>query len=191
MSKQHMWRRSVVGGCALGIALLGLLACLPNSVSAQSAELNQTIERGVALDRAGQYVEALPFYRKALDMVQREFGADHIAMADMLNGLASLYLDLGQHDGAEPLLKRSLAIRKSALGSDHPKIALSLNNIAGVYTRQGRYDEAEPLLKRSLSIWEKSVGPQHPRVAMTLNNLAEVYLYQGRYGDAEALFGGL
>ena len=188
MSKQHMWRRSVVGGCALGIALLGLLACLPNSVSAQSAELNQTIERGVALDRAGQYVEALPFYRKALDMVQREFGADHIAMADMLNGLASLYLDLGQHDGAEPLLKRSLAIRKSALGSDHPKIALSLNNIAGVYTRQGRYDEAEPLFKRSLSIWEKSVGPQHPRVAMTLNNLAEVYLYQGRYGDAEALY---
>ena len=57
-----------------------------------------------------------PFFRKALEFGEREFGSNHSTTATFLNNLARLYHAQGRYADAEPLHERSLAIWEKALG---------------------------------------------------------------------------
>jgi CHAT domain-containing protein len=154
---------------------------------AQSDELKETYDQGMALVTAGRYNKAIPYFEKILELHEQKFGSEHPNTTKSLNDLGLLYSKQGRYAEAEPLFKRSLAIREKALGAEHPDVATSLNNIALNYNAQGRYGEAEPLLKRSLAIREKALGPDHPDVALSLNNIALNYNAQARFGEAEPL----
>jgi tetratricopeptide (TPR) repeat protein len=167
--------------------ILAILWLWPASLHAQSEALMEAYNQGQALYAAGQYEEAIPLFRRALELGEREFGPDHPTTAVLINNLAFLYKHQGRYAEAEPLLKRVLAIDEKALGPDHPDVAGSLNNLAFLYHNQGRYEAAEPLYKRALAIDEEALGPDHPNVALSLNNLAELYRVQGRYEAAEPL----
>ena len=113
--------------------VLAILWLWPASPHAQSEALDEAYYQGQTLYEAGRYEEAIPFWRKALELGEREFGPDHPTMATLLNNLAELYRAQGRYEAAEPLYKRALAIREKALGPDHPAVATSLNNLAGLY----------------------------------------------------------
>ena len=66
--------REVLCKCAIGIMVWSLLVLLPENVSAQSPELMQAHQQGLALNKKGQYKEAIPFFQKALELGEREFG---------------------------------------------------------------------------------------------------------------------
>jgi tetratricopeptide (TPR) repeat protein/CHAT domain-containing protein len=142
---------------------------------------------GLTLATLGRYVEAEPFFRRALAIYEKAFGPNHPDVAASLHNLATLYTEQGRYAEAEPLYRRALGINEKALGPDHPDVADNLNNLAALYKDQGRYAEAEPLYKRALVIREKAFGPDHRDVAQSLNNLADLYSAQGRYAEAEPL----
>ena len=119
--------------------ILAILWLWPASLYAQSQELMDAYRQGLALYEVGRYEEAIPFYREALELGEREFGPDHPTTAILLNNLAALYDDQGRYAEAEPLFKRSLAIREKSLGPDHPSVATGLNNIALMYYAQARH----------------------------------------------------
>ncbi len=147
-----------------GFALALAVARSPAlSTRGQSPELMDSVRRYQALSGQGNYAAAVPFAKKALRLVEREFGPDHKITANFLGNLAELYRAQGRYGDAEPLYKRSLAIREGALGPEHPDVAQSLNNLALLYQSQGKYAEAEPLYKRSLDIWEKQTAMQMPQ----------------------------
>ncbi len=104
------------------LVLIGLCVW-PVGLRAQSAALMEAYRQGGALYQAGRYGEALSFWKKALELGQREFGPDHPQTAAFLNNLAVLYKAQGRYAEAEPLFKRSLAIREKALGAEHPDVA--------------------------------------------------------------------
>ncbi len=133
---------------AFPLVLIGLCVW-PVGLRAQSAALIEAYQQGGALYQAGRYDEALPFWKKALELGQREFGPEHPSTAMLLNDLAELYRLQGKYAEAEPLVKRSLAIREKALGPDHPDVATSLNNLADA-------DEAERMEARVKAIRAKS-----------------------------------
>jgi tetratricopeptide (TPR) repeat protein len=143
---------------------------------------------GKAYKDAIRYAEAEVPYLKALELRERQLGADHPDVATSLNNLALLYDSQGRYSEAEPLYVRSLSIRERQLGTDHLDVATSLNNLAALYKYQGRYGEAEPFYVRSLEIREQQLGADHPDVASSLNNLANLYRSQGRYSQAEPLY---
>ncbi len=92
------------------LVLIGL--CLwPVGLRAQSAALMKAYKQGEALYQAGRYDEALPFWKKALKLGQREFGPEQPSTAMLLNNLAELYRLQGRYAEAEPLHKRALARR--------------------------------------------------------------------------------
>src|SRR5271156_2470974 len=66
-------------------------------------ELRASFGKAMALQRQGQYREALPYYQKALDLAPSVFGKDDLNTAVIQNNLANLYLDVGQYANAEPL----------------------------------------------------------------------------------------
>ncbi len=163
--------------------LLTTLWLWPTSLSAQSEDLMEANRQGQALYEAGLYEEAIPAWRKALELAEREFGPDHLTTAILLAKLAVLYEFQGRYETAEPLYRRALDINLEALVSTHPQVATSLINLARLYDALGRHKEAEPLYRRGLAIREKVVGPDHPDFAKNLKIVVELYEAQDRYDE--------
>ena len=119
---------------------------------AQSEALIQAFKQGLALKQAGRYGEATPFWVKALELGERDFGPEHPTTATFLGNLAFLYRAQGRYADAEPLYKRALAVKDKALGPQHPSVAISLNNLAELYRAQGRYAEGLDHMRRASAI---------------------------------------
>ena len=105
------------------LALLGLMLW-PMESHAQSEELTEAIEQGQRLLEEQSYGEAVPFFRKALGLSEREFGPEHAETVELLNSLAGLYFVLGRYADAELLLERVVGIRERNFG---PPLASSGN----------------------------------------------------------------
>ena len=145
-------------------------------------------ETAAYLYYSGQYSEAEPLSRQALEIRRTALGEDHPDFATNLNNLAGLYHSQGRYAEAEPLCHQALDVHRTALGEDHPDFAASLNNLAELYSSQGRYEKAEPLHRQALEIRRTVLGEDHLDFAMSLNNVAGLYRSQGRYEEAEPLY---
>lgn len=143
--------------------------------------------RAIELYGQGRYADALPFYRRALEIRQRLLPANDPLIAQSHNNLAAGLLALGQIDEAEKNLREALKIRESALGPDHPDVAQTLNNIGALLYDKGAFAEAEPLYRRALAIREKELGPDDLLVAGTVNNLGNLMMVMKKYEAAEPL----
>ena len=138
--------------------ILVVLWLWPSSLHAQSEALLEANRQGKALYESGQYEQAIPYWRKALELGEKEFGSNHLT-ANLVDTLARTYHAHGKYAEAEPLYKRALAIREKVLGPDHPVVVTSLITLALMYIEQRNYDSAEPLLKRALAIDDNTIGP--------------------------------
>ncbi len=57
--------------------VLAILWLWPASLHAQSEAFMEAYRQGQALYEAGRYEQAIPFFREALELGEREFGSDH------------------------------------------------------------------------------------------------------------------
>ncbi len=135
--------------------VLAILWLWPTGLYAQSEAYTDAYQRGLTLYQAGRYEQAIPFWRKVLELSEREFGPDHPTTATMLNNLAVLYKSQDRYEAAEPLYERALAIREKALGPDHPDVAKSLENYATLLRKTDRDNEAVTLEVRAKAIRAK------------------------------------
>jgi CHAT domain-containing protein len=119
-----------------------------------------------------------------LKIDEKIFGPEHIKMTATMDGLASLYSDLGKLTEAESLYKRSLKIREKTLGPEHPDLVYSFNNLAVFYASFGDNTKAESLYKRCIEMLENVFGPDHPDIAMVLSNQALLYASLDKYKNA-------
>lgn len=142
---------------------------------------------GTYLGERAQLNDVEPFYQQALTLREQMLPPDHPDIAQSLNYLAGLYLDLGRFQEAEPLFRQALAMRIKVFGERHVAVAESLNDLAGLNWRLGKLEESSDLLQRSLAIREDLLDPYHPDVALSLGNLAVIYGLQGKYEQAEPL----
>ena len=140
------------------------------------------------LHERGQYADAEPLYKQAMEIRRTALGERHPSYATSLNNLAVLYRAMVRHADAEPLYKQAMEIRRTALGERHPDYANSLNNLAVLYDAMGRHADAEPLYKEAMEIYRTALGERHPDIATSLNNLAGLYYAMGRHADAEPLY---
>jgi len=146
--------------------------------------LNQA---GMRWHNLGEWPQAEPLLRRALELDEKKFGPDHPEVAIRLNNLAELLRATHRPAEAEPLYRRALAISEKRFGPAHPDVATCLNNLALLLQATNRLAEAEPLMRRALAIDEQSYGPEHPNVARDLNNLAQLLQATNRLAEAEPL----
>jgi tetratricopeptide (TPR) repeat protein len=146
-------------------------ATLIETYSFEFAEASRLLDQTVYyLKRHAQYPLAELLYRRALVILEHQFGPEHPNTAASLNNLALLYKAQGKYKQAELLYRRALAIDKKASGLDHPDVAIDLNNLAMLYKVQSKYEQAEPLLQRALVILEQRLGPDHPTTMIIREN---------------------
>lgn len=144
-------------------------------------------QTGYYLLERGQHKKAEPLLRRALQLDEIIFGANHPRVAIALNNLATLLNETNRVAEAEPLLRRALLIDENNYGPNDPNVSIALNNLATLLQANDRLDEAESLLHRALQIDASHFGPNHLRVAIDLNNLATLLLAANRLAEIEPL----
>ena len=107
-----------------GMLLIVLFAALTmaggGSAGAQGPDTIATLTRQVQeMVAAGRVIEALPLARRVIDLIGRERGPDDLELANAMNMLALLHVQLGAYAEAEPLYKQALGIRERVLGAEH------------------------------------------------------------------------
>ena len=126
----------------------------------------------------GDYAQAEPLYRQAMEIRRKRLGEDHPDYATSLNNLAALY----EARATTPRPSRSTARRwrsgRRPWARTTPTTPPSLNNLAVLYQAMGDYAQAEPLYRQALEIRKKAPGrgpsrlrhqPEQPGLCCTVD----------------------
>ena len=157
--------------------------------TAEGADLAMVLDKAGGMLRVnGQYSEAEPLYRQALEGRTRVLGPDHPDTLSGINNLAMCIHTQSHRSEAEPLFRQALDGRTRVLGPDHPETLSSINNLATCIKAQGRLSEAEPLYRQALEGRTRVLGLDHPSTLASVYNLAGCIADRGRRSDAEPLY---
>lgn len=141
-----------------------------------------------SLYRQRRNEEAVPHYRKAIEIREELLGENHPTLANSLNNLSSLLQSIGEFEEALDLSKKVLQIYEEKHGTDHHYYGTGLSNHGVILRNLGRYDEAETALEQALDIRIHSLGRQHSEVANTYFQLANLHRSTGNYYEADSHF---
>ena len=136
----------------------------------------------------GQYDEAEPLYREAVQLAEQAYGAEATEVAIMLDNLAGLYFEQHRLTLSEPLRRRALEIFLKSTGPESANTLTSTQNLGALLHSQGKFAEAERLYRQALVIAEKIYRPDNPQLARLLDNLAGAVRSQDRLVEAGPLY---
>jgi tetratricopeptide (TPR) repeat protein/tRNA A-37 threonylcarbamoyl transferase component Bud32 len=131
------------------------------------------------------YVAAEASLRRAVELVERGEGSDHLPLATLRATLADTLEQVGKYDEAESEYRRTLAVREAVLGPEHPDVGMAIGSLASLLNARGQHETAEREHRRALVVLERALGPDHPHIPATHNNLGTALDRQGKYAEAE------
>ena len=148
--------------------------------------LMASVHQGLGLVNflAESYDDAETEHRRALDLLARHFGPEHLEVARVLDNLANTLQMRGRSQEAQELYRRALAIRTDLLGAEHPEVSRQWFNIGWSYFQRRDFPQARVHYERALAGYRKTQGPDSRRLAETLLAVAQVDLQQAAYERA-------
>jgi len=149
-------------------------------------ELERLSAAGMIRYATGDFAGAEPFFRKAVEIGDKQLKPDDPRRSDQLNNLAGVLLEKDDLEGAAKMSQQSIDIAKKTLGPEHPDVAMGLMNLGLILGQLGRLDEAEADERAALALREKVLGHEHPDIVITLFNLGSIQFKQKKFADAEA-----
>ena len=169
---------------ALALAIGAAAAVARTQDRSLDAELAEQL--GAAHDALGDD-EAEPHLARALK-IREELGRESLAVAQVLNKLAGLWLRRGRAADARTAYERALAIATAQLGDQHPAVAIARANVCFLDAEAGKLEPARACQEAVLVTLERALGAEHPQVAWALNEVALVQREQGDVAGAERRF---
>ncbi|CAF1051582.1 unnamed protein product [Adineta ricciae] len=134
------------------------------------------------------YPEAILYYRKALEILEKILQPHHPKLATSYNNIGIVYGQLGDYSNARLSHEKALAIWKRTLLADDPSFGAYHNNIGLMYYNMGDYPNALSSYKKASDIWERSLPKDHPDRAMSYNNIGLSYENMGKYRKARSYY---
>lgn len=133
-----------------------------------------------------RYGEAIALRRKALALLTKLFGPDHLQVAAAQGELAYMLIENREYPEAAQLLHGELAVYERKVGADNPALDTVLTRLCNVERLRGQPAAAKPFCERGLQLVEKAWGPLDVRVSGLRENLAMVELDLGHAKEALA-----
>jgi len=134
--------------------------------------------QAISLAIRGENHKALDHFERSLRLMEKI--GDKKGIADGLNNIGRIYMDLGEYQKAMDHCQRSSRIYGEI--GDQYGVANALNNMGRVYMDQGDYARAIDQYERSLRIMKKTGDKDG--VGNALNNIGLTYAAQGAYSKA-------
>lgn len=131
---------------------------------------------------------------EAVNILERETGAESIEVSRAVTGLGSFYRRGAKSLQATDAFARALAIIERVGKAETGQICTALLNLGEASVAQGRFQDARPLFLRAAAILDKHVGVSGSTppasiycnlLVRTYHNMASLYCYQGQHNPAE------
>jgi len=135
-------------------------------------ELARSLKEAQQAFSQGNFAQAEPLYKRALELVERSYGEDHADTMLCVQNLADTYYSLRKYKEAVPLFRRLLVIKEKTVGVAHPDVAVCLFKLAKTYEKLGMPREAESIYRRAVRVAEQAYGQDHSFVATILESFA-------------------
>lgn len=129
-------------------------------------------ELGSAALQDGKYAVAKEYLSRALDIDQKQFGWDHVAVALVQGGLAEAYFGERNYDQATTLIQQAIAANRST-GESHFTLAKLLIIEATIEAKLRRAAEADAHYRQALDIYRKTFAANHPDLVKAQKQYAQ------------------
>lgn len=129
----------------------------------------------------GAPYRAKPYYKRALFIKKKYYGANHIEVARILTQFGDAYGALGDPNKQKDFLEKALKITEEKYGKDHKELILVLESLGASHWALGNAKKSREILEKVLRLGEKFYGKESVRIAKILYYLGNV---QGDLGDA-------
>jgi len=138
---------------------------------------------GKLQEALGQYKKAEGPYTKALQIMDK--AGNTLELGDILDKLATLYMELEREPDAIPLFERLCTFKEESSNPDTVTLIMACNNLAEAYRISGKYGEAETRYSQSLLLTEELYGKDHAAVGSILQELTQICQRQGKTAEAK------
>jgi tetratricopeptide (TPR) repeat protein len=142
---------------------------------------------GEAHRSAGNLERALPLYRKARAIYEKNVGPDHPRVASLLSQEGLILMQDGKLSLAEQLMVKAVGLIRTACPGCVVEMAIAQNNLGLLRLKQKRYREADEELSDAIALREKFEARPGLQLAESLQGLALAREKQNRLDDAERL----
>jgi len=134
---------------------------------------------GLAYREAGRLDEAEAALQEALELHEKAYGADHVAMAIPLGNLADLAVARREFDEARALEESALELVRNAPAGNPTAIAGSLKMLAHISRKQGDLEAARSGHEEAIALSLEVLSPDHPTMANHYNMLGNILVELG------------
>ncbi len=138
------------------------------------------LNTATAYSAAGDYAQALRFYRQAVQIYERLLPAEDYRWAGLYNNMSIMLEKAGENREAAECAKKALAIIEKQEGNE-AQTATTLTNLALVYFKLSENEEAKNCLSRAIALFEQGEGAPNEHYSGALAGMGEAYFRDGEY----------
>lgn len=146
------------------------------------------MELSRAMQKRGEYTEALRIGSEALPEMRRVVGPENSLTINAIFQLASIHSELGDHTAALRLKSEGLRLQRVVLGDDHPIVLAAIEDLAVGFMYLEQFDAALPLLIEHLATTRQTTVVDDDQGAAllveSLSNLANCYSRMAQHAQA-------
>ena len=141
------------------------------------------LNTATAYRAAGDYTQALRYYRQALQIYDGLLQPDDYRFAGLYNNMSILLEKMEENEEAISYAEKALAIIEKLEGGEM-ETATTLTNLALIYFKVSKPDKAKELLEQALALFEKSGENADAHYSGALAGIGEAYYHMQDYEKA-------
>jgi tetratricopeptide (TPR) repeat protein len=143
------------------------------------------LAKGVALNSAGDFQQALSCLQASLDFHIRLYGKDHASIIDCQLHLAEAQRRLDKFSAAHATIEAAVQRARAGKGASSIQLGLVLNELAALALHQNNLIAAVPAAEESRRLLEDAVDPHR---TLPMDTLARAHIARGQLAEARALY---
>ena len=141
------------------------------------------LNTATAYRAAGDYTQALRYYRQALQIYNGLLQSDDYRFAGLYNNMSILLEKMEENEEAISYAEKALAIIEKLEGGEM-ETATTLTNLALIYFKVSKPEKAKELLEQALALFEKSGENTDAHYSGALAGVGEAYYHMQDYEKA-------
>jgi tetratricopeptide (TPR) repeat protein len=136
---------------------------------------------------AGKSDEAVPIYRRSINLLRKSYGSHSPQLRLTLIALASVLEADGDHANAMTLYNEVLSINETNFGPHDPEVARSLHRLAKAKQLAGDKEAADVDYQKALAVYRKHPQDLQAELATCLKDYEELLRSMKRADEAQVI----